>query len=271
MDEQGALRLGVFVAVCLGLGLWEAWWPRRSDARRRVRWPVNLSLAAVNTVVVRVLAPASGVTFALLAEGRGLGLLRAVEWPAAVEFVLAVLVLDALVYVQHRLFHALPWLWRLHRLHHADAGFDFTTGVRFHPGEIAVSTIYKGVCIVALGGSPLATLAFEIVLSTGSLFSHANARLAGDRLLAAGVRHARHAPRPPLHRRRRAECQLRLQLLVVGPARGHLPAGAAAAARDDADWDRYRSVVAPGGGSPALICSSPCRARTLPDPTVSFW
>ena len=108
---QGALRLGVFLAVCLGLGLWEAWWPRRGDARRRVRWPVNLSLAVVNSVIVRVLAPASGVTFALLAEGRGLGLLRAVTWPAAVEFALAVLVLDAAVYLQHRLFHVVPLLW----------------------------------------------------------------------------------------------------------------------------------------------------------------
>ena len=178
---QGALRLGVFLAVCLGLGLWEAWWPRRGDARRGVRWPVNLSLAVVNSVIVRVLAPASGVTFALLAEGRGLGLLRAVTWPAAVEFALAVLVLDAAVYLQHRLFHVVPLLWKVHRLHHADRGFDFTTGVRFHPGEIAISTVYKGACIIALGASPEATLAFEIVLSTGSLFSHANARLAGDR------------------------------------------------------------------------------------------
>ena len=148
---QGALRLGVFLAVCLGLGLWEAWWPRRGDARRGVRWPVNLSLAVVNSVIVRVLAPASGVTFALLAEGRGLGLLRAVTWPGAVEFALAVLVLDAAVYLQHRLFHVVPLLWKVHRLHHADRGFDFTTGVRFHPGEIAISTVYKGACIIALG------------------------------------------------------------------------------------------------------------------------
>jgi sterol desaturase/sphingolipid hydroxylase (fatty acid hydroxylase superfamily) len=184
MDGQGALvlRLGVFLAVCLGLGLWEAWRPRRSDAHRRARWPVNLSLAVVNSVIVRVLAPASGVTFALMAEGRGLGLLRVVSWPGAVEFGLAVLVLDFAVYLQHRLFHGVPLLWKLHRLHHADRGFDFTTGVRFHPGEIALSTIYKGACIVALGASPEAALAFEIVLSTGSLFSHANARLAGDRL-----------------------------------------------------------------------------------------
>jgi sterol desaturase/sphingolipid hydroxylase (fatty acid hydroxylase superfamily) len=179
--EQGALRLAVFALVCLSLGLWEAWRPRRRDARRRARWPVNLSLAAVNTVVVRILAPASGVSFALLAEDRDLGLLHAVTLPAWVEFTVAVLVLDAAVYVQHRLFHAVPWLWRLHRLHHADRGFDFTTGVRFHPGEIAISTLYKGAFIVALAASPEAVLVFEIILSTGSLFSHANARLGGDR------------------------------------------------------------------------------------------
>ena len=178
----GGLRLGIFLGVCLSLGVWEAWRPRRTDARRRARWPVNLSLALVNTVVVRVLAPASGVTFALLAEGREWGLLRAVAWPGAAEFVIAVLALDCAVYLQHRLFHVVPLLWHLHRLHHADRGFDFTTGVRFHPAEIALSTLYKGAAIVALGASPEATLAFEIVLSTGSLFSHANARLAGDRL-----------------------------------------------------------------------------------------
>jgi sterol desaturase/sphingolipid hydroxylase (fatty acid hydroxylase superfamily) len=142
---------------------------------------VNLSLAVVNAVIVRVLAPASGVTFALLAADRELGLLHLVAWPPVVEWALAVLALDLAVYIQHRLFHAIPLLWRLHRLHHADRGFDFTTGVRFHPGEIALSALYKGAGIVALGASPGATLAFEIVLSTGSLFSHANARVAGER------------------------------------------------------------------------------------------
>lgn len=182
-SQQGALRLGVFLAVCLGLAAWETFWPRRGDAQRRARWPVNLSLAVVNSLVVRILAPASGVTFALLAADRELGLLRMVALPSPVEFAIAVLVLDAVVYVQHRLFHAIPFLWRMHRLHHADRGFDFTTGVRFHPGEIAISTLFKGACIVALGATPEATLAFEIILSTGSLFSHANARVGSDRFL----------------------------------------------------------------------------------------
>src|SRR5687767_8740657 len=180
--DQGALRLGVFVLVCAVLAVWEVAWPRRDDVHRPKRWPVNVSLALVNAVIVRVLAPGSGVTFALLAADRGLGLLRMVTLPAMLEWVIAILALDAAVYIQHRLFHALPWLWRLHRLHHADRGFDFTTGVRFHPGEIAISTLYKGAWIVALGASPEATLIFEIILSTGSLFSHANARVPGDRL-----------------------------------------------------------------------------------------
>ena len=177
---QGAIRLGVFLAVCLGLAVWEVWWPRRRDARRPDRWPVNVSLAVVNAVIVRVLAPASGVTFALLADDREWGLLQMVAWPPVVEWGLAVLTLDLAVYIQHRLFHVVPLLWRMHRLHHADRGFDFTTGVRFHPGEIALSTLYKGAWIVAIGASPEATLLFEIILSTGSLFSHANARVPGD-------------------------------------------------------------------------------------------
>ena len=132
-------------------------------------------------------------------------------------------------------------------------------------GEIAFSAIYKGVCIVALGASPVATLAFEIVLSTGSLFSTPTP---GWPATGCGGwrRHARHAPRPPLHRRRRAERQLRLQLLLVGPARRHLPAGAAAAARDHADWDSYpapltyRSLTVPRAGRQP-ICSHPVRGK----------
>ena len=232
-----------------------------SDARRPDRWPVNLSLAVVNAVIVRVLAPASGVTFALLAADRELGLLHMVAWPPVVEWVVAVLALDLAVYIQHRLFHAVPLLWRLHRLHHADRGFDFTTGVRFHPGEIALSTLYKGAWIVAIGASPEATLLFEIILSTGSLFSHANARVPGDGFWRLAARHARHAPRAPLHRRRRAERQLRLQLLLVGSARGHLPAGAAPSPRDHAA--RARSAA-------PLICSWPCLERVTPDPNVHF-
>jgi sterol desaturase/sphingolipid hydroxylase (fatty acid hydroxylase superfamily) len=181
-DSEGLLRLAAFLLFGIGVIGLEAWRPRRGDADRRRRWPINLSLGAANAVVVRLIAPASGVTFALWADARGLGLARLLDLPVVVEFVGAALALDFLVYAQHRLFHAVPALWSLHRLHHADRAMDVTTGIRFHPGEIAISTLYKGGCIVALGASPSTTVAFELLLSLGSLFSHSNVCIGLDRL-----------------------------------------------------------------------------------------
>ena len=216
----------------------------------------------VNAVIVRVLAPASGVAVALLAERRELGLLRAVELPEALEWVVAVLALDAAVYVQHRLFHAVPWLWPLHRLHHADRGFDFTTGVRFHPGEIALSALYKGAGIVALGASPGATLAFEIVLSTGSLFSHANARVAGERfwrlLLVTPDMHRVHHSTDGVEQ----NTNFGFSFSWWDRIRRHLPAGAAPATRDHA---------ARGGGSPPLICSGAMTRPNYARPKCPLW
>ena len=94
--------------------------------------------------------------------------------PAWIEATVAVVVLDLVVYFQHRLLHAVSWLWRMHRMHHADLHFDVTTGVRFHPFEIALSTLLKGAAILLLGASATAVLVFEIILNAGSLFSHAN-------------------------------------------------------------------------------------------------
>lgn len=184
-DSEGVLRLSAFVLCSVGLTALELWRPRRPDANRRARWPINVSLGAANAVVVRLIAPAAGVTFALWAEARGVGLCRLLELPEAVEFAGAVLALDFLVYAQHRIFHAVPILWALHRLHHADRTMDVTTGIRFHPAEIAISTVYKGGWIVLLGASPGATVVFELLLSLGSLFSHANVRIGLDRVWRA--------------------------------------------------------------------------------------
>jgi len=138
---------------------------------------VHVTLAALNSFVVRIIAPASGVSFALWAERAGWGLFRATAAPPWIEALAAIVALDLVVYFQHRLFHAVPWFWRMHRVHHADLHFDVTTGIRFHPLEIAVSTLIKGAAILALGASAAAVLIFEIVLNAGSLFSHANGSL----------------------------------------------------------------------------------------------
>ena len=101
------------------------------------------------------------------------------------ELPVALLLLDLAIYLQHRLVHYVPVLWRVHRMHHADLDFDVTTGARFHPLEIALSLGIKCVVIVPLGASPLAVLLFEIALNATAMFNHSNVRLprAMERLL----------------------------------------------------------------------------------------
>ena len=89
------------------------------------------------------------------------------------------MLLDLAIYLQHVLFHAVPVLWRLHRMHHADLDIDVTTGLRFHPVEILLSMAIKLMVVVALGTPALAVLLFEVLLNATSIFNHANLRLPG--------------------------------------------------------------------------------------------
>lgn len=176
----------IFFAAFGLLAAAEALAPRRRRAFGRwSRWPSNLAIPVLGTVLVRVILPTTAVGAALIAEEQGWGLLHALGLPAWLAVAIAVLGLDLAVYLQHVLFHAVPVLWRLHRMHHADLDVDVTTGARFHPVEILLSMGLKLGVIAALGAAPLAVLVFEILLSTGSLFNHANLRLtpAVDRVL----------------------------------------------------------------------------------------
>jgi sterol desaturase/sphingolipid hydroxylase (fatty acid hydroxylase superfamily) len=183
---EGTLRLTVFVALFGALALAEATAPRRVRALpRRARWPANLGLSVLGALLVRLLLPTAAVGLAELARQRGWGLLHQLalpDWAAAAG---AFLALDLLIYAQHRLFHAVPALWRLHRVHHSDLDFDVTTAVRFHPVEIFMSMLIKMGAVAALGAPPAAVVAFEITLNATAMFNHANLRLpAGvDRLL----------------------------------------------------------------------------------------
>jgi sterol desaturase/sphingolipid hydroxylase (fatty acid hydroxylase superfamily) len=175
---EPALRTGAFVGVFAAAALWEALAPRRSRRFARLqRWPHNLGLAVLNSVLLRLAAPGAAIATALAAERNGWGLLNALALPSWAEFALALLLLDLAIYFQHRLFHAVPLLWRLHRVHHADADYDVTTGLRFHPVEIGLSLAIKCAAIVALGAPAPAVLAFEIVLNAAAMFNHANGRL----------------------------------------------------------------------------------------------
>ena len=186
MESEPFIRLAAFATVFAGLALWELADPRLPHKLgRRERWPGNLGVLIVDTLLVRVLFPTAAVGFALVAQARGWGALAYAPWPAWAEIALTVVVLDAAIYAQHAAFHHVPLLWRLHRMHHADLELDLTTGVRFHPLEIALSMLIKLVVISALGAKPLGVLIFEVLLNATSMFNHANVRmpLTVDRIL----------------------------------------------------------------------------------------
>jgi sterol desaturase/sphingolipid hydroxylase (fatty acid hydroxylase superfamily) len=175
---EPTIRLGFFFGVFAVMACWEALVPRRErSVSRWVRWPNNLGIVAVNTLLLRILIPTAAVGLALSGEERGWGLLNALALPYWPSVVLAVVLLDLAIYLQHVMFHAVPALWRLHRMHHADLDFDVTTGARFHPIEILLSMVLKLGIVAALGAPALAVLVFEVLLNGTAMFNHANVRL----------------------------------------------------------------------------------------------
>lgn len=175
-----ALLRGVVVgAVLIALLFWQRHSPRRNDAsppRRRLR---NVALVLVSAGLVRLLVPLTPVAFALVAAERGWGLLNRIDLPAWLDAAATIVVLDLAIYWQHRAFHRVPLLWRLHRVHHSDTAFDATLGLRFHPGEIVLSTVYKLALVAALGLPAASVLVYEILLASFALFTHADLALPG--------------------------------------------------------------------------------------------
>lgn len=186
LTNEMAVRLGFFFTTLIAMGLWEWLAPRRVLSLSRLRrWLNNLSVVTLNTVIIRVLFPAAAVGMAVLAAERGWGLLNNFELPAWLAIPLAVVVMDLAIYLQHVMVHALPLLWRVHRMHHADLDIDVTTGLRFHPIEIVLSMLIKFGTVTLLGAPVVAVLIFEVLLNATSMFNHSNIRipLALDRVL----------------------------------------------------------------------------------------
>ncbi len=178
LSNEPVIRGGAFLGVALAMGLWEIAAPRRGrELPLATRWIGNLGIVVLNTMLVRLAFPLAVVGFALECEARGWGLLALAPVPGWLAVVIAVIALDLVIYLQHVLFHAVPALWRLHRMHHADLEFDFTTGIRFHPMEILLSVGLKFLAVAALGAPALAVLIFEIVLNATSLFNHGDVRM----------------------------------------------------------------------------------------------
>ncbi|MFY0659033.1 MAG: sterol desaturase family protein [Shimia sp.] len=181
MQHELLIRLGVFFGLFVVLAGIETLAPRRRlNWSKSSRWLTNWGLSILNTLTLRALAialPLLAVGAASDAQSNGWGLFNILGLPIAIEFVLAILILDFAIWLQHLITHKIPLLWRLHRVHHADPDFDITTAIRFHPVEIALSMGLKITLIYLLGPAAIAVLVFEILLNGTALFNHANIRL----------------------------------------------------------------------------------------------
>ncbi len=178
MPSEAWIRIGFFAGVFLAMALWEFLAPLRPGAMSKARrWVINLALVLINTLVLRLLFPSAAVGVAWLAHRRGSGLFNDVDVRLWIAFAGSVAALDFVVYLQHVLFHAVPALWRLHMVHHADIDFDVTTGNRFHPLEMVLSMAIKAGAILVLGPPLASVLVFEVLLNATSMFNHGNVRI----------------------------------------------------------------------------------------------
>ncbi len=180
------IRFGFFIAVLGIMAVWEILVPRRVlNVSKSIRWMNNLGIVALNTIILRLIFPAAAVGMAALADTQDWGILNYIQFPIWLAVIVSVIIMDAVIYFQHVLVHAVPVLWRLHRVHHADLDFDVTTGSRFHPIEIILSLLIKFATIIMLGPPIIAVVLFEVLLNSTSMFNHANVQIPQkvDRLL----------------------------------------------------------------------------------------
>ena len=175
MSSEPIVRLTIFITLVVAFLCWEHFRPRRMlQAPRQRRWQANISLMLLDSLVVRVCFPLAAVGVAVLANNQSIGVLNLYSLHPVIAVVVAVIALDFLIYWQHRLMHRVPFLWRLHKVHHTDIDIDLSSGLRFHPVEILLSMAIKVALILLLGLNPTGVLAFEILLSSASLFTHSN-------------------------------------------------------------------------------------------------
>lgn len=178
MDNTALIRISLFLGIFAIMAVLEAWLPARQSVLGRVsRWKGNLSMVVLGALCSRVVLPASLVGVALWADSTNVGLFNNVNTSYWVVIIFCVLLLDMVIYWQHRLFHKIPLLWRIHKMHHADSHVDTTTGLRFHPIEIVLSLFIKAAVVIAFGVPALAIVIFEVGLNGFALFNHANIRL----------------------------------------------------------------------------------------------
>ncbi len=177
-NHEITIRLSFFFGVFIIMAIWEMVAPRRQlIVPKLLRWSNNLALVVLNSVLLRLLFPAAAVGMAFFASEQGWGIFNYYSVPLPVAVIASVIIMDGMIYLQHVMVHAVPTLWRLHRVHHADPDIDVTTGARFHPLEIILSMLIKFSVIIVLGPPVIAVIIFEVLLNATAMFNHSNVRL----------------------------------------------------------------------------------------------
>jgi sterol desaturase/sphingolipid hydroxylase (fatty acid hydroxylase superfamily) len=178
LTSEAGIRSCWFVGILLILALFEWIAPRRSvELKKSLHWTNNLGLAFLNSLALRLIVPIGAVGVAMFGESNGWGLFNVINAPSWLATAICVIAFDLAIYLQHVVFHAVPVLWRLHMVHHADMEFDVTTGLRFHTIEILLSFGIKCIVIVILGATPLSVLIFEVLLNATAMFNHSNVKI----------------------------------------------------------------------------------------------
>jgi len=178
MNYEKEIRMGFFFGMLVFIGLWELAAPRRAlTMSKTVRWVNNLGLVFFNSFIVRLVFPMAAIGVAAIAQERSWGLFNNIEISVSLAAILSVVIMDFVIYLQHVMVHAIPVLWRLHRVHHADRDIDVTTGARFHTLEIILSMGIKFATIILLGPPVFAVIIFEVILNATAMFNHGNIRL----------------------------------------------------------------------------------------------
>jgi len=178
IQNQNTIRISVFTGMLVIMGIWEFMAPRRAPRiSKLLRWANNLGLVFLNSILLRLIFPVAATGMALFASEQSWGIFNYYDLNPLLEIIIAVVVMDFIIYLQHVLVHAVPALWRLHRVHHADLDYDVTTGSRFHPIEIIISMLIKLATITVLGPAVVAVIIFEVLLNGMAMFNHGNVGL----------------------------------------------------------------------------------------------
>jgi sterol desaturase/sphingolipid hydroxylase (fatty acid hydroxylase superfamily) len=175
LNQSLSIRIGIFLFLLIIFIIWEIVKPDHTlSVTRKERWISNLAVVFLNNIILRVIFPYSAILFSDMVIENKWGLLQIYEVRGFISIILGILILDFIIYLQHVVFHSIPLLWKLHRMHHADLELDVTSGTRFHPLEIIISMGIKFSAILLFGINPITVVIFEIILNGMAMFNHSN-------------------------------------------------------------------------------------------------